>query len=677
MKIGPVDTKKCIVTDFETFFDDSYTLRGQKGMRYEEYILDRRFHAHGIGVAYPNGKTDFIDGDDIPKWVRAYRTFTVVNHRLHFDSLIWKLRYNIVFPFMVDTLGLANAIFGPAEISGGNELEEIAHRLGLKPKGKIDMFKGKYELSPEEYQAMRVYATGDAEITYGSFLKLLPMLSRPEFELWLMDHTLRIYLDKPLPVIAKNCTGSIAKVADRVRSVVKDMPKIPFNLTTEKTRSKNGQKYKEKIVTKMVVNETVLASNKQFGQALVQVLKRAKVKVPQKMGKKGLIPALAKQDEGFLALKSCKDKAVRTMVIARLAKRSSDTQVARLRTLFKVSKLGGFRVWLNYWGAGTGRWSGGSGLNAQNMPNPTRSPDEFERLVAAMIRACIVPPKGMTFTAVDAANIEARVLAWWAQEMELVNAFGDGTDVYSSFASDTFGEEVRKPKPEDAKPKAVRFKLLRGAGKAAVLGLGYNMGAPKFEKQQRANPDVRALFESGELDTAKCERIVKSYRAKYQNIVALWNRCEAAFFKAKEGAQRMVNGVLFAPGPKGAVHVTLPSGRILRYPKVRIGEHGDGYGGGRKQWVYGHGKGKKLYGGLLVENIVQAISRDILAEGVWSMEAAGFPVAYHVHDSIVCAVPKSKAKRCMEYCIEVLSTAPEWGDGMRLGAEGAIEECFA
>jgi DNA polymerase len=677
VKLGPLDTKKIVVTDFETFFDDAYTLRGTKALRYEEYILDPRFKAHGVAVAYHNGRTDFIDGDDIPKWIRSYRTHTLVNHQMHFDGLIWRLRYNHVAPFMVDTKGLANQVFGPAEVSGGNDLESVAERMGFQPKGRVDMFKGRYDLTPEEYKALVAYATNDADITYKVFHALLPLLTRPEFELWLLDHTLRTYIDRPLPVLTRNVTQAIGKVVRRVRECVRELPRVTFNFTCHKPRTKDGVKYRQTVVEKKTVDESVLASNVQFGQALIQVLKKRKVEVPMKTGKGGPIPALAKADEGFMALKSSSDRVVRALVTARLTKRSGDTQIARLRTLLKCAKAGGFRPYLNYWGALSGRWSGGSGLNTHNFPNPTRSPDEFERLVASLIRACIVPPKGRAFVAVDAANIEARVLAWWAGQQDLVDAFGSGADVYSDFAGETFGEEVRKPKPDDTKDRAKRLKLLRNAGKVAVLGLGYSMGAPKFEKQQRANPDVRELFVTGELDTEKCEAIVRRYRTKYPKIPELWGRVEAAFFKALGGARRMVNGVLFSPGPQRSVLVTLPSGRVIRYPNVRIGEHDDPKKGKRVQWVYGHGKGKKLYGGLLVENIVQAISRDILAEGVWAMEQEGYPVAYHVHDSIVSIPPKKKAKAAMDFCVAVLSAAPEWGAGMKLGAEGAIEACFA
>lgn len=681
MKIGQLDTKKIVITDFETYFDDEYTLRK---LRTEEYIADSRFKAHGVAVTYHTGKSAWIEAKDIPKWLKGYKKHTIVNHNMYFDGLIWKMRYNHVAPFMVDTRLMANQVYGPADISGGNDLESLAERLGLQPKGRVDMFKGVRDLSPELRQAIAVYATNDSDITFRAMGVMLPLLTRPEFELWLMDHTLRIYIDKPLPVIEAKAKSGIVKVQAQLKERLNALPTIKFNYGYDKVRSKKGIKYKERQTVTKTVDESVLASNTQFGQAIRQTLAKQKVTMPMKMGKKGMIPALAKADEGFIALKSSKNKIVRDLVIARLTKRSGDTQIARLRTLLKIAAVGGFRPYLNYWGAHTGRWSGGSGLNPQNFPNPGRSTDDFEREIAELIRATISPGKGMKFAVGDAANIEARILAWWAGQQDLVDAFGDGTDVYSTFASETFGEEVRKPTADDSKEFSSRLKLLRNAGKEAVLGLGYGMGNTpqpggqygKLELRMRARPDIAPLFVSGELNKEKCDAIIKQYRGKYTKIVALWDKAEAAFFAARDGSSRMVNGVLFSPGRKnGSVKITLPSGRELNYPRVRVGEHAGPRG--KKQWVFGHGKGRKVYGGLLVENVVQAISRDILAESIWAMEHEGYPVAYHIHDSIAVRVKAKVAKKALAFLLESLSTAPEWGTGMKLGAEGSIEEVFA
>lgn len=683
MKFGPVDTSKCVITDFETYYDDEITLRN---MRQEEYILHPKFKVHGVAVATPRGKVDFVVEKDIPKWLKANKKMTFVNHKMIFDGLIWKLKYGFSAPLWVDTLSMSNAVFGPAEVSGGNDLETVSVRLGLQPKGKIEAFKGRRDLTKEEAAALAIYATNDADLTYKTFHALLPHISRPEFEFWLMDHTLRVYFDKPLPVEAKVASSTIIKVQERLSSRLAEMPKITFNFKWQKKYKRKAGTFIEEKVTRLNVDAAVLGSNKQFPQALKAVLEETKTPVPMKRGKKGMIPALAKDDEGFLALLQSTSKKVRTLVKARLVKKSGDTQIARLRTLLLTSSLGGFRVYLTYWGAGTGRWSGGSGLNPQNFPNPTRSPDEFEREVAALIRACVTAGKGKVFVAVDAANIEARILAWWAGERELVEQFGRNIDVYSTFASKAFGEEVRKPKDGDEPKKARRFKLLRNVGKSSVLGLGFGMGNTaragqkygKFEMNLRKNPDVNPLFQSGELDTGKVNALLHQYREKYTGIVALWGKVEAAFATAYGGAKRMVNGVLFEHyralnGGQG-VRVTLPSGRAINYPDVRQGLR---EGATRKQWMYGQGRGKPIYGSLLAENIVQAMARDILAEGVWSMEKAGFPVSYHVHDSIVCATTKKEAQDCLNTCIEVLSAAPEWGQGMMLGAEGTIEETFA
>ena len=670
MKVGPWDTKKMVVVDFETFFDDGYTLRK---MRMEQYICDKRFKVHGLGVAYPGGKTDFIDGTDVRAWLKAHRKFGFIGHNYFFDGLIWKLAYHHAAPAMACTRLLANAVFGPAEVSGGNDLESVAERLGFQPKGKIDMFKGKYELSPEEYRALRAYGTNDVDLEYKVFHALLPLLSRPDLEAWLLQHTLDIYINRPLPVNAGKCKAAIGKVDKRVVSLVRAIPAVRFDYAYNKG---SGAKKRQEVEKGKAVDAAVLASNDQFGQALQQVLKREKIKCPMKHGKNGMIPALAKADEGLIALKHSKSRLVSSLVTARLAKRSADTQVARLRALLVCAACGGFRPYLNYCGAHTGRWSGGGGLNPQNFPNPSRSTDDFEREVANLIRECVEAPKGHVYTAADAANIEARVLAWWAGQQDLVDAFGDGTDVYSEFAADTFGEEVRKPTKEDPLEKAARMKLLRGAGKEAILGLGYSMGAKKMEARMRARPDVAPLFESGDLDSNKCEAIVAAYRKKYSKVTALWGRAEAAFFKALSGNPRSVGPVLFSKAGLRDVIVTLPSGRTLHYPNVRLGEHADKEKGFKKQWVYGHGKGRKLYGGLLVENIVQAISRDILAEGVWTMEQAGYTVSHHVHDSICCIPPKAGAKKCLETCIAVLTEAPEWGPGLRLGAEGEVSGAF-
>ena len=128
---------------------------------------------------------------------------------------------------------------------------------------------------------------------------------------------------------------------------------------------------------------------------------------------------------------------------------------------------------LKYYGALTGRYSGGGGVNFQNLPK--------EGMIAEL-RTLLIPPAGHKLVVVDAASIEARVLAWLAGDEKLCNAFRNNVDIYSDFASDFYQVEVRKPNASDSLEQTKELKRLRQMGKVAILGLGYGMGPRKFDR---------------------------------------------------------------------------------------------------------------------------------------------------------------------------------------------------
>lgn len=129
---------------------------------------------------------------------------------------------------------------------------------------------------------------------------------------------------------------------------------------------------------------------------------------------------------------------------------------------------------LKYYGAHTGRYSGDSRINLQNLPKRVEG-------IAGDVPSLLKAAEGKTLVGADASQIEARILAGIAEQDELVGAFRDGQDVYSEFAAHVFGEEVRKPDDSDSPEAAVRMKALRHIGKRSILGLGYAMGASTFE----------------------------------------------------------------------------------------------------------------------------------------------------------------------------------------------------
>lgn len=655
-----------IVIDFETYYDKDYHLR-QKGMTYLQFILDKRFHVFGMAVNYDSGVSEWISGDDVQAWLAAHSEDILVAHQGFFDFAVLFWHYKFRPAYMVDTLLMANHVLGSARDKGGtrNDVASLATRLGLKAKGRIEFMKGVRHPDEQQMQALISYAINDAEIERQILNRLLPQFSNPDFEFWLMDHTIRIYLERPLQIDPEKLKN--------VREIV--------------------QKRQAELLALSGTTRDVLASDKKFPPYLTEVLKKHKIKLPMKKaakprkdGTQPMIPALSKGDAKFIELSESDIPEVRNLIQARLAVRSAATVIARLATMQKYIDWGvGIPVHLVYYGGHTGRFSGGGGFNFQNLTSPDRAQDDIDKLIAQLVRQAIQAPAGKVFVPVDAAQIEARVLAWLAGEEELVEAFRSGTDIYSKFISDVLGEDIHKPTEEDKKDaaKAQHLILMRGAGKIAVLGLGFQMGADKFFKQMESkDKNLAKMIKAGKITLEFAADVVKGYRDTYQNIAAFWGKIDKAFHRARQGIETKLGPLTFKRIGMNAVSITLPSGRALYYRNIRQ----EAYKGKRKftnvkgkwqdakdQMEWKHGAGQKIYGGLLTENVVQAIARDILVEqGIFAAEQAGYPVNIHIHDEVVPVADEKDGEKALAFLIKSLSTAPSWGEGMALSAEGKV-----
>lgn len=285
----------------------------------------------------------------------------------------------------------------------------------------------------------------------------------------------------------------------------------------------------------------------------------------------------------------------------------------------------------------------------------------------------------------DLAAIEARVLAWVAGQAELVGMYKLDADVYSAFASSRFKEEVRKPKATDTPAVTKRLKSLRGVGKIAILGLGYGMGALKHLNQLRSDKDTAPLFDTGVLSPAVCRSVVKHYRDTYPEIPALWAAFEAAFRMAIQGQDVPGSSIRFTQD-RGTVLIYLPSGRALRYPRARLETASktikyltaegtvDEFTADGDQIVYGNGT--NTYGGKITENVVQAIARDLLAESILRVEAAGRQCVFHCHDEIVLECAAAEAEAAKADLLRELTFNVPWSTGLPLGAEVEILERY-
>ncbi|SKC58053.1 DNA polymerase [Maledivibacter halophilus] len=278
--------------------------------------------------------------------------------------------------------------------------------------------------------------------------------------------------------------------------------------------------------------------------------------------------------------------------------------------------------------------------------------DSPSDVLSQLIRTAFIPKEGYRFIVSDFSAIEARVLSWLADERWRMDAFQDGKDIYCESASRMFGVPVEK--------NGVNGHL-RQKGKQAELGCGYggSIGALK------AMGAIEMGIEEDELQT-----IVDSWREANPNIVQLWWDIDKAIKNVIKTRSKIKFKNLALSYEKGILFIKLPSGRRLSYVKPRMGTNRFG---GESITYEGTGLGNKWeriesYGAKFVENIVQAISRDILAEAMMRLSKEGFEIVMHVHDEVVIEAPIGRSS--IEEVNEIMKVQPIWAKGLILDADG-------
>ena len=329
---------------------------------------------------------------------------------------------------------------------------------------------------------------------------------------------------------------------------------------------------------------------------------------------------------------------------------------------------GRVRGCFQFYGARTGRWAGRN-IQLQNLPqNKMADLEQARSLVRAgdydsvrllydstpdvlsqLIRTALVPSPGRTFFVADFAAIEARVIAWLAGEQWRQQVFAEGKDIYCASASQMFGVPVEKHGVNGH---------LRQKGKIAELALGYggSMGALK----------AMGAIEMG-LQEEELKPLVDAWRTANPQIVKLWWEVDRAVTRAvSDRTATETHGIRFTC-QSGMLFIALPSGRQLAYVKPRIGENQFGgsaitYMGtnAAKQWAR-----LESYGPKFVENIVQAISRDILCHAMQALRDCA--IVAHVHDEVIIEADPSMS---LEAVCERMGRTPPWAQGLLLRADG-------
>lgn len=275
------------------------------------------------------------------------------------------------------------------------------------------------------------------------------------------------------------------------------------------------------------------------------------------------------------------------------------------------------------------------------------------KVLSELIRTAFVPKPGCRFFVADFAAIEARVIAWIAGENWRQEVFKNGGDIYCASASQMFHVPVEKHGVNGH---------LRQKGKIAELALGYG-------------GSVGALKAMGAISLGVSEDelqpLVDAWRKSNPKIVQLWwDIDQAAKVCIRNRTTANAHGIVFTY-QSGIMFVTLPSGRKLAYVKPRMGENRFG---GESISYEGVGEQKKwmrleTYGPKLVENIVQATARDILAEAMLRLNTNGYPIVMHVHDEAVIEAPESAS---LERICDIMAEQPYWAKGLLLRADGYI-----
>jgi DNA polymerase len=371
-----------------------------------------------------------------------------------------------------------------------------------------------------------------------------------------------------------------------------------------------------------------------------------------------MVPALAKTDEGFLALQEHDNPLVAAAAMARLEAKSTLLETRIQAFLTAGSYCGGkLPVPIRYYGAHTGRDSGEQ-YNPQNLPRINRDKDgkPVPKLTNAL-RMSLCAPDGYKVIVADLSGIELRVnhFLWRvASSMKLFRDSPDKADLYKDFASKMYQvlvEEVSKQQ--------------RQVGKVAHLGLGFGAAAKTFKAVAKTMGGVV-------LSEQEAMGVVQSWRSTYQEIVDGWQLCQDALLDITSGRENAIDswGLLTTC----AEGIRLPSGRMIRYPMLRTQKVQDGPRQGRDEWVYGEGRNlRRIYGGRICENVVQALAADALMDNSIKMfKQTGYRPTLRVHDELVYVVPEDNAEELLGDLQAIMRTPPVWWPELIVWSEGDV-----
>ena len=601
---------KIFCIDFETYYSQTFSLTK---LTTEEYIRSKEFETIGVAVCEQGGAPTWFSGTkaDTKKFLDSFELDKnlVIAHNAMFDMAILSFIFDIRPKGIADTLSMARAIHG-TEVGGS--LAKLAEHYNLGAKGtEVLQALGKHRIdfTAEELDAYGGYCKNDVVLTMGLFEQL--SADFPPSELRLIDLTIRMFTEPSLWL-----DGNI--LYDHLGDIQVKKLKCLEHYAKED-----------------------LMSNDKFAVLLQERGVEPPRKISNVTGKEAW--AFAKTDEGFKELLEHENEEVQILAAARLGVKST-IEETRTERFIEISQRGLFPIPLRYYAAHTGRWGGDDKVNLQNLPRKS------------MLKKAIMAPPGSVIVDSDSSQIEARTLAWLADQNDLVDAFERGEDVYKIMASSIYN------KAEEEINKDERF-----VGKTTILGCGYGMGSKKFQVQLKTF--------NVEIEDGESNRIIQVYRETYDWIPQLWRQAGLALdaMLANQTTTLGCGGILVVEGAKG---IRLPNGLYVKYPNLRKITNEEG----KSELVYDTKKGKaiipnRIYGGKVIENVCQALARIIIGEQMLQV-AKKYKVVMTVHDAIACVIPEQEAQTGQEYVEMCMRMRPKWAQELPLNCESGVGKSY-
>jgi len=629
-----------LTLDFETYYGRGYSI-GRSDTNTIDYVCDDRFKIQCVGVKVDNEDVEIFREDEMAEFeqfllelTRSGEPIALICHNTAFDGIILHHHFNWHPDYYVDTMSMSKGMFVGAPAS----LKALSKRLWSADSGKrkgdeLALSKDIYDLPRELMDILANYCIQDVTLTYEAFKVMYKHF--PEDELYLIHANIRMFCEPWLRV---------------------DTEIIQEEIDAQVTEKRAAYK-------KAGIPLTVLSSNQKFGI----YLETNGYELPAKENVKGeWIAALGQKDWAFLKFMAAHPELADVFAARKYAKSNIQESRAR-RFLSTAEKFDGFMpVPLKYYGAHTGRYSGGEALNLQNLPriNPTNA-------TSGRLRRSLCAPDGYSVIVSDLSNIEARVLAWISDNTELIQLYLTGGDPYLLMASKIYDFDYNDALTRKSEKS---FKAMRNVGKVSVLGLGFGMGANKFWVTMNTGPMGMDPIPTT-IDEA--EHIVALYRETNFPVVDYWDKCDEIISQMLQGNV----GLKFGPLEIHNNNIILPNNMALQYPNLCMKEdiRGHSFQYSPELNQYGELKTRKyLWGGTLTENIVQALARIIITEQALAIEkhlddTYGLDQArlvHMVHDELIVVGPEKYAEAIYKSMIAIMSTSPTWAPDLPLESEG-------